>query len=64
MLHHMQFFNNNREKEAKYHSETDLSNNPSYLLISNLNELNYIFSEFLPCFVQALGQISDFNKRF
>lgn len=63
MLHH-KFFNNNREKEAKYHSETDLSNNLSYLLISSLNELNYIYSEFLPCFVQALGQISDFNKRF
>lgn len=63
MLHY-KFLNYNREKEAKYHSETDLNNNQSYLLISNLNELNYIISELLPCFVQALGQISDFNKRF
>ena len=60
----MHFFNNNREKEAKYHSETDLSNNPSYLLISNLNEWIISTVQFLPCFVQALGQISDFNKRF
>ena len=58
MLHH-KFLNYNREKEAKYYSETELNNNQSYL-----NELNYIYSELLPCFVQALGQISDFNKRF
>ena len=54
----------NREKEAKYYSETDLNNNQSYLLISNLNELNYFFSELPPCFVQALGKISDFNNQF
>ena len=55
MLHHMHFFNNNREKEAKYHSETDLSNNPSYLLISNLNELNYIYSVVSPVLCSSVG---------
>ena len=54
MLHH-KFFNNNREKEAKYHSETDLSNNPSYLLISNLNELNYIYSAVSPVLCSSVG---------